>query len=185
MRVRSGLATARTPPLQRVLHWTLAGAVALSWWAGEERLSLHIALGYTALACAALRSAWGFLGSRHARFASFVRQPGAVLQYARDLAARKERRYVGHNPLGGWMVLALLACVLVVCASGILYTTDRFWGLAWLEQLHRVCAWTLVSLVGLHLAGVAFTSWRHRENLVAAMIGGRKRGTAHLPSDEA
>jgi cytochrome b len=168
-------------PLQRVLHWTLAACVALAWWAGEERLSLHLVFGYIALACAGVRAVWGFAGSRHARFAGFVHRPAQVWRYARAVATGTEHRFIGHNPLGGWMVLALLVCVAVVCTSGILYTTDRFWGLAWVEQLHRVSAWTLVGLVALHLAGVAFTSWRHRENLVAAMIGGRKRADDPSP----
>jgi cytochrome b len=162
-------------PLQRALHWALAGTVCVCWWAGEGRLPLHIATGYAVLAIAAARGAWGFVGSRHARFAAFVRGPGPVLGYAREVLRGRERRFLGHNPLGGWMVLALLACLAVVCVSGILYTTDRFWGLAWVEQLHRISAWTLVGLVAVHLCGVAAMSWRHRENLAAAMVTGRKR----------
>lgn len=162
-------------PAQRLLHWGLVLAVAGSWWAGEERLSLHIASGYAALSIASARAVWGVLGRRHARFASFVRGPRAVLGYALRLVEGSEARYLGHNPLGGWMVLALLACLAIVCISGILYTTDRFWGLGWLEQTHRLSAWTLVALAALHLSGVAFMSWRHRENLIGAMWSGRKR----------
>jgi len=161
--------------MQRLLHWLLVGSIALCWWAGEERLSLHIACGYVALSAALLRGVWGFAGSRYARFAEFVRGPHAVLGYARAIVQGRERRFVGHNPLGGWMILALLLCILGVCVTGILYTTDEFWGVAWVEESHRILAWTLVALVALHLGGVIFTSWRHRENLVAAMISGRKR----------
>ena len=163
-------------PLQRLLHWGLAGATAFCWWAGEERLSLHIAFGYAALAIATARGAWGLLGSPHARFGGFVHGPRTVLRYAGDLLHGRERRYLGHNPLGGWMVVALLLCMAFVCVTGYLYTTDRFWGLEWVELAHRGSAWTLVGLVALHVAGVVFTSWRHRENLVAAMFSGRKRG---------
>jgi cytochrome b len=162
-------------PLQRALHWALVATVCVCWWAGEGRLSLHVATGYAVLAIAAARGAWGFVGSRHARFSAFVRGPGPVLGYAREVLRGREHRYLGHNPLGGWMVLALLACLAVVCVSGILYTTDRFWGLAWVEQLHRISAWTLVGLVAVHLSGVAAMSWRHRENLAGAMVTGRKR----------
>lgn len=173
---RSAGATLRVwDPLQRLLHWTLVGAVCVCWWAGEGRLSLHIAMGYAALAIAGARSAWGFVGSRHARFAAFVRGVGPVLGYARDMLHGREHRYLGHNPLGGWMVLALLACLAVVCVSGILYTTDRFWGMAAVEQTHRISAWVLVGLVALHLSGVAAMSWRHGENLAGAMFTGRKR----------
>lgn len=166
--------------VQRLLHWLLVAATAIAWWAGERRLSLHIACGYVALAVVASRGAWGLVGSRHARFADFVRGPRATWGYARDILRGCERRYLGHNPLGGWMVLALLLCMAFVCATGILYTTDRFWGEAWVEIAHRASAWTLVGLVALHLGGVLFTGWRHRENLVAAMVGGRKRA----PRDE-
>lgn len=161
--------------VQRLLHWALAAAVALCWWAGEQRLSLHIACGYVALAAAASRTLWGLLGSAHARFTDFVRGPRGVLGYAGLVLRSREPRYLGHNPLGGWMVLALLIGVAVVCVTGILYTTDRFWGEAWVELAHRASAWTLVGLVALHVAGVVFTSWRHGENLVAAMFSGRKR----------
>jgi cytochrome b len=159
---------------QRVFHWGLVVAVALSWWAGEERLSLHIAAGYVVFSIVAARTAWGLFGSRHARFADFVRGPRAVLDYVRKIAHGREQRYLGHNPLGGWMVVALLLCLSVLCVSGILYTTDRFWGLGWLEQTHRISAWTLLVLIGAHLSGVVFTSLRHRENLVRAMFDGRK-----------
>ena len=161
--------------VQRSLHWALVGSTALCWWAGEERLSLHIACGYVALAVAGLRGGWGVVGSRYARFAEFVRGPRAVLRYARSIAQGREHRFIGHNPLGGWMIVALLLCILGVCVTGILYTTDYFWGMAWVETAHRTLAWALVGLIALHLAGVAFTSWRHRENLVGAMISGRKR----------
>lgn len=160
---------------QRLLHWCLVASVALAWWAGESRLSLHLWAGYTVLAVVLVRAAWGFVGSPHARFAGFVHGPGTVLGYARALLRGRAPRMLGHNPLGGWMIVALLACLLVVCVSGILYTTDRFWGLEWLELTHRISAWTLVGLVALHLCGVAVMSWRHRENLVAAMWSGRKR----------
>jgi len=166
-------------PLQRVLNWGLVLSIAVCWWAGEERLSLHVAFGYAVLAIAGSRSAWGWVGSRHARFSSFVRGPGVVLRYLRDIVQAKEHRYLGHNPLGGWMVLALLLCIAVICITGIMYTTDAFWGIAWVDITHRASAWTLVGLVLVHLAGVVFTSWRHRENLVAAMIGGRKRAGEH------
>lgn len=162
-------------PLQRVLHWALVATVCVCWFAGEAWLSLHIATGYATLAIVVTRSAWGFVGSRHARFASFARGSRMVLGYARDMLHQREHRYLGHNPLGGWMVLALLACLGVVCVSGVLYTTDRFWGLAWVEQAHRISAWALVALVAMHLLGVAAMSWRHRENLVGAMFTGRKR----------
>jgi len=161
-------------PAQRILHWGLVISVALAWWAGEGLLKLHLWVGYTALAIVAIRIALGMAGSQHARFASFVRGPRAVLGYAQRVAQGREERHLGHNPLGGWMIVALLACLAVICISGFLYTTDAFWGVEWVEEMHRISAWTLVGLIVAHVAGVIFTSLRQRENLVSAMFSGRK-----------
>ena len=84
---------------------------------------------------------------------------------------------MGHNPLGGWMIVALLATALAAAISGWVYTTDAFWGVAWVERVHVFFAELLLLLAALHVAGVAFTSIRHRENLVAAMLHGKKRAT--------
>ncbi|MDB5731925.1 MAG: cytochrome [Variovorax sp.] len=159
----------------RLLHWALAAAVGIAWFAGEGALSVHEMAGYVALALVAARWAWGWRGGRFARFGQFVRAPGVVGRYALDVARHREQRHLGHNPLGGWMVVALLAAVAAVGTTGWLYTLDRFWGVAWLEALHRTLAWGLMALVALHVAGVVFTGRRHRENLVTAMLTGRKR----------
>lgn len=162
-------------PLVRVLHWGLVAAIAVAWIAGEAWLRTHEAAGYAALGIVAVRVVWGVVGSAHARFGDFVSGPARVWRYAVDVVRSREARHLGHNPLGGWMVLALLASVAVTGLSGWLYTTDLFWGLAWVDLLHRASAWTMVALIVLHVAGVLFTSLRHRENLVAAMLDGRKR----------
>lgn len=161
--------------VQRLLHGGLIVSIALAWWAGEERLSLHVWAGYAVLAIVSARLLWGLVGSRYARFARFVRSPRIAWRYLRAMLQGREPRYLGHNPLGAWMVLALLSCVLVACVSGIFYTTDHYWGLAWLERTHLIAAWSVAALVALHVAGVVFTGCRHRENLVAAMWTGRKR----------
>jgi cytochrome b len=159
----------------RATHWALAAAIAVAWFSGEALLRQHELAGYAALALIAGRCIGGWLGGRYANFKQFVRPPSQVLRYAAEVLARREKRYLGHNPLGGWMVVALLAMVTAVSVTGWMYSLDMFWGLAWVEWLHRALAWTLVALIALHLAGVAFTSWRHRENLVGAMLSGRKR----------
>lgn len=169
------------PPVQvwglwlRATHWALAAAIAVAWFSGEALLRLHELAGYTALALVAGRCIGGWRAGRYARFRQFVRSPAQVRRYAAEVLARRERRYLGHNPLGGWMAVALLATVAAVGVTGWMYSLDMFWGLAWVEWLHRSLAWTLVALIALHLAGVAFTSWRHRENLAAAMLSGHKR----------
>ena len=159
----------------RWLHWLLVTAVAIAWLTALGLTQFHRAIGYGAVAVVLARLAWGFVGNRHARLATFVRGPAATVRYAGELLSGKEPRYLGHNPLGGWMVVALLACVLALGLTGWLYTnTDRFWGDPWMEQLHTALAWLLLALGALHVAGVAFTSVRHRENLVRAMLDGSK-----------
>jgi cytochrome b len=166
-------------PLLRIAHWTLVASVLATWITAELKLDTakraHEWAGYAALAVIALRLAWGWVGPRYARFRQFVRSPERTLAYARAVIASSEPRYLGHNPLGGWMVTALLAMAAAAGASGWLSVTDRFWGVKWVQELHEALANTLYLLVGLHLAGVVFTSWRHRENLVRAMLTGRKR----------
>ncbi len=135
---------------------------------------LHEWTGYIALVAATARLLLGMAGSGYWRFSQFVRGAKATLAYARRVFNRTEPRYLGHNPLGGWMVLALLADAIATGLTGWLFTLDRFWGLAWLQELHNLLGHALIPLLALHLAGVAFTSWRHRENLVAAMLHGRK-----------
>ena len=97
-----------------------------------------------------------------------------MLAYARKVAIGREPRYIGHNPLGGWMVLLLLFVVGALGVTGWLYTTDFFWGMAWLDTLHASLAWLLLLLVTAHVSGVALTSFRHRENLILAMFSGHK-----------
>jgi cytochrome b len=158
----------------RLLHWTLAISMITSFATHEGAGKLHEITGYVALAAALLRVLMGFAGRGYWRFTQFVRGLPTTLRYARDVLAHQEARYVGHNPLGGWMVLALLADAIATGLTGWLFTTDRFWGVAWLEDLHSVLGHLLIPLLVLHLAGVVFTSWRHRENLVAAMLHGKK-----------
>jgi cytochrome b len=162
-------------PLVRVFHWSLATAVFTAWFTEDGPGWLHDNAGYIALGLVAFRLVWGLVGTRYARFSEFVRSPRATLGYAADLVTGGERHYLGHNPLGGWMIVALLGMVAVTGTTGWLYTTDAFWGVKWMEELHEICANSLIFLVALHVAGVVFTSWRERENLVRAMLTGRKR----------
>lgn len=161
--------------LVRVLHWTLVLSVATAWLTRHARGEWHEWLGYAALAVVATRVAWGFFGAGHARFSDFVRSPQATAAYARGVISGREARFVGHNPLGGWMVVALLTLVTLVGFTGWLYTTDRFWGVGWVEELHETLSNVLFTFVAFHLAGVIYTSIHHRENLVGAMFSGRKR----------
>lgn len=158
----------------RVLHWLLVLSIAGAWYTSGRIGAAHEYVGYAAGAIVAARLAWGFVGSGYARFTQFVRPVGATFGYLRGVLKGSAPRYLGHNPLGGWMVVALLACVGLVVLTGWAATTDLLWGYAWPVLVHTALAWTLVGLIALHIAGVVFTSLQHRENLVAAMLTGDK-----------
>ena len=158
----------------RLLHWTLAISMIASFATHEAGGKVHEWTGYVALAAASVRLVLGFAGSGYWRFAQFVRGASSTLAYARAVWAHREPRYLGHNPLGGWMVLALLADAIATGVTGWLYTTDRFWGMQWLEELHGALGYALLPLLALHIAGVVVTSCRHRENLIGSMLHGRK-----------
>jgi cytochrome b len=158
----------------RFLHWTLALSMIGSFITHENGGALHENLGYVALAAASFRIILGFVASGYWRFSQFVRGFSTTLTYAKDVAHHRERRYLGHNPLGGWMVVALLTDAVATGFTGWLFTTDRFWGVKWVEELHGFLGEALLPLLFLHIAGAIFTSYRHRENLIGSMLHGRK-----------
>ena len=168
----------------RILHWSLVLTVATAWLTRHSPGRWHEWLGYATLAIVALRTIWGFVASGHARFAGFVRPASITFAYVRDVFSKQEARFIGHNPLGGWMTVALLSMVMLVGVTGWLYTTDRFWGVEWVEELHSTLSDILFVFVALHILGVVFTSARHRENLVASMLHGRKREEDPATSDQ-
>jgi len=165
-------------PVVRLGHWGLVILVALAWSTRHGGGLWHEWCGHAAGAIVALRLLWGWVGPPYARFAQFLRSPATTARYAMLVLARKEPRHLGHNPLGGWMVVLLLAAVALTVATGWLYTTDEFWGVPWVEALHGASSDAVLALATVHLAGVLITSVRHRENLVAAMIHGRKRAAS-------
>ena len=158
----------------RLGHWFLLLSVSAAWFTRHGFGSIHEWLGYFALALVLTRVVWGFVGSKFARFSQFVTSPSRTIAYARTLISGKSIRYLGHNPLGGWMTLVLLSLVFLVCASGWLYTTDRFWGVEWVETMHRILTNILLVFIGLHITGVIYSSIKGRENLVMSMIHGNK-----------
>jgi len=201
-------------PLVRIGHWTLVSAFFLAYLTEDELLTQHVWAGYVVAAVVLVRITWGFVGKRHARFRDFVRGPGTTLRYLGDIGRSRAKRYLGHNPAGGAMILALLASLLVTTYSGLkLYAieenagplagltdigvpapalitpaladddgagheygseqAEEFW-----EELHEIAANLTLFLVLLHVAGVIIASRAHHENLVRAMVTGRKRRDA-------
>lgn len=162
--------------LVRILHWSLVASFATAWLTPGSLQTVHDASGYVAFGIVVLRLFWGFTGTPYARFAQFLRRPTAVCRYLWAIGRAKEARYIGHNPAGGAMVVALLAVMAATAVSGYMLTTDRYWGVAWVTELHELLADGLLILIGLHVAGVLLASFRHRENLIRAMLSGYKRG---------
>ena len=162
-------------PLVRVFHWSLATLFLAAYLTGEDAGQVHIAAGYGIAGLIALRIVWGFVGPRHARFSNFVRSPREILAYLRDVATFRAPRYLGHNPAGGAMIVALLVMLSGTAVTGYMMTTDAFWGAKWVEEVHETCANLTVGLVLFHVLGVLLSSFLHGENLVKSMITGRKR----------
>lgn len=162
----------------RLFHWLLALSFAGAFLTAEsERVrDLHVAFGYTFMALIAFRLVWGLIGTRHARFASFAYGPKAVLAYVRSLPTRTPMHFAGHNPAGSWAIFAMLALGIATGVSGYALYEDV--GGRWTESLHEGAANAMLALVVVHVAAVLVSSRLHRENLVAAMVTGHKRGAA-------
>ena len=199
-------------PLVRIFHWSLVLVFTIAYLSGDEESSLHIYSGYVVLGLITFGVLWGLIGTRYARFSNFVYSPGTVIQYLKGLAAKKPTHYMGNNPAGGWMVIAMLLCLAIVSVSGLkvyaieeglgplagtppaltvisaAYADDddddhekrgdrhnedeeaeEFW-----EEIHEVSSNFMLLLIFLHIAGVIVSGRLHDENLVKAMLTGKK-----------
>lgn len=178
----------------RLFHWSLVLLVVFSVTTakiGGNWMDWHLRSGYAVLALLVFRLLWGFAGARYARFAQFVRGPRAVLDYLRTAAAGE--RHAGHNPLGAWSVVALLAALLVQASTG-LFANDEIATegplsklvsgatVGLMTKIHLVNEKLIYALVALHLAAIAYYQLAKREDLVAAMLTGVKRGVAAEPA---
>lgn len=161
-------------PFVRIFHWSLVIFFAVAFVSAEEFDGVHEWAGYVVAALVVGRLLWGFIGTRHARFSDFVRGPSETLRYLGDILRGRERRYMGHNPAGAWMILALLAGMLSLGATGYLLSIGGPLGSEFVEEVHEAIANAMLVLVVFHIAGVAISSFRHGENLAKAMITGRK-----------
>lgn len=174
-------------PFVRLFHWFLVAAFISSWLTQEQQYNLHLLAGYATLGLICLRIVWGLTGTQYARFSDFIYSPFTIYAYMKSLATGRSKRYIGHNPAAGVMIFALLAGLLSVTLSGIALDGAENWsgpmaemGLhhytRLIQSIHIVSTWLLLILIVLHLLGVLHSSLTHRENLVLAMITGRKRG---------
>jgi len=156
----------------RLFHWLLVASVALAFFSSEEESALsawHIPAGWVAAVLIAFRLIWGIVGGEHARFVNLIR-PSRMAAHVSGLFAGRVHASLGHNPLGGIAVLGLLGLTAATVFAGV---TGR-------EESHEVIAWTLLAMVALHVAAVIAMSFLSRDNLIGAMITGRKK-TTHFP----
>jgi cytochrome b len=172
----------------RLFHWSLVASILFAWWSGEQGgnwMQWHMYAGYSVLGLVLFRLLWGFAGSHYARFSEFVRSPVHTVKYGLQLARRKEPHYIGHNPLGGWMVVLLLLLSAAQAGTG-LFANDEIFTEGPLVHLvsydlsveitrwHKLIFDGLLIAIGLHLLGVFTHQVFKREKLIQAMLHGRK-----------
>jgi cytochrome b len=157
-------------PFVRFFHWSLTGAVLIAFLTGDALEGLHFFVGYVVMGLIAARLVWGTIGPKHARWWDFVRGPRAVKAYLGDVLRGHPARYLGHNPAGGAMAVALIAGLVLTTLSGL--AAQSVHGL---KEVHELVAYATLCLVPLHLLGIAVASFQHKENLVRGMIDGYKR----------
>jgi len=175
-------------PLVRIFHWSLVSAFFIAYFTEDDLLDLHVYAGYVVAGLLVFRLIWGFVGSRHARFTNFVKRPREAWVYLKSIVGQHPRRYLGHNPAGGAMVIALLLSLVLVTISGIalygieesagplatsLSGTGEFWEDV-VEEVHEFFSNATLALVFFHVLGVLIASLQHKENLVKSMVNGRK-----------
>ena len=176
-------------PLVRIFHWLLVVTFFIAFLTEDDFLTLHVWAGYIVGAALAVRLLWGFVGTRHARFNDFVTSPRDAFQYTKDTLLLRAKRYLGHNPAGGLMIIAMMISLTVTTLTGIalygaeeqagpmasLFTgTGEVWEEVF-EEVHEFFANFTLLLVFVHLAGVVIESLIHHENLVLSMFNGLKR----------
>lgn len=172
-------------PVVRIFHWLVVSGVVANLFLLDEGKRAHRWTGYAIMALVGIRLVWGIAGSRHARFSDFLPSPARLWSYGRALLKGREPRYIGHNPAGALMMMALIALLLLTGISGWMQGLDAFWGVEWVKELHGFGANAILALAGLHAAAAIVESIRHSENLIWSMISGRKRGASGDDVDHA
>lgn len=177
----------------RIFHWTFAVAVVLAFVSSEAdgaAFWIHVYSGTILLGFIVFRAIWGVIGSRYAQFGDFVHGPDKVVDYAQRLMTFRPPHSVGHNPLGGWMVMALLGVVLLAVLTGMMTTEDGYVGpLAHIGgglfgEAHEGIGSFVMVLVGAHIVGVLVHGLISRENLPRAMMTGDKHVPADVPAED-
>ena len=172
----------------RLFHWLLVGLVIFSFATGKIGISAmryHEWSGFAILVLVVFRIVWGFVGGRQSRFIAFVKSPGAVIRYAASLLNKTSPSHIGHNPLGGWSILAMLTSLLIQVSTGLfanddILTEGPLYALVskqtsdWLTDVHLMNQKVLLVLVLIHIAAVVFYLVVRRENLIKPMITGDK-----------
>jgi len=173
-------------PLVRVFHWSLVFFFLLAFATEDDWMNLHVWAGYAIAMLIGFRLLWGIIGTRNARFLTFVKSPRVVKQHLRNMATLKAPHYLGHNPVAAVMIIALLGSISMIAFSGMVLIAAEGQGpLAGtlfasangdtMEEIHEFFANFTLLLVFLHVGGVVVSSLLEGENLVKAMITGRKK----------
>lgn len=182
-------------PLVRFFHWTLVFSFAVAFITEDEWINLHTLAGYTIAGLVSFRIIWGLIGTRYARFSNFVFSRKVIIRYLKDIVAFRPKHYLGHNPAGGAMVIALLLSLIATVITGLsVYGASEYSGpLAtfWagssqftgdvLEGMHELFANFTLLLVVAHVVGVILASFQHGENLVRSMVTGLKDSNQQDP----
>lgn len=163
----------------RLWHWALAAGVLAAWFTPTVYDGLHRVLGYTVLGLLAFRLVWGFWGSRYSRFRMVGVRLRASPRYLWNLRRGITGRYIGLNPAGTLMLIALMVSLAVSTITGAMSVTVTFFGVWWVEDAHHYSSDAVIVLVVLHVAGVVLMGILQRENLIRAMVTGRKRIRGH------
>ncbi|MFV2058537.1 MAG: cytochrome b/b6 domain-containing protein, partial [Thiohalomonadales bacterium] len=179
----------------RLFHWLFVAGFTIAWITHDDNrfLYLHVFSGYLFLGLLLFRLVWGVIGTHFARFVSFAHDWKSVSVYLISLLNGSSMRYIGHNPAGGWAIFLMLLLALVVSITGVLTLGGEeghgplagyiHYGVGIIARdIHEVSAWALLAVVVAHLGGVIVESVLHRENLIWAMISGRKETVAGVRS---
>ena len=161
-------------PFVRVFHWTLAAGFAANAIFTDPESALHENLGFAIAGLLAARLLWGLIGTRHARFGDFWPSRAGIAAQLREIATGRRTVHLGHTPLGAVMILNLFASIAAISLTGWMMTTNAFWGVDWVEELHEVLVVWAGASIALHVAAVIWESRRTGVNLPRAMVTGVK-----------